>query len=300
MGKIIVLGSINMDVVVTAPRHPELGETIFGDELHFIPGGKGSNQAVAASRLDGNVQLVGRLGQDAFGDTLEKFLHSESLDLTYLQRTEGEPTGTALITVNHDSENTIVVISGANMANTVEDVANVELSGDEVLVSQFEVPQPTMKALFERAKAAGASTALNPAPAGEFIPGLLDLIDYLIVNETELAFFAGTQPTKDIDAIIAAAGKLRTRADQTIIVTLGANGSVCLHGDDTIRVEGMSVDAVDTTGAGDCFVGAFAVALSEGQPIPAALDFANRAAALSVQRLGAATSLPHRHELSPG
>lgn len=297
MGKIIVLGSINMDVVVTAPRHPELGETIFGDELHFIPGGKGSNQAVAASRLDGDVQLVGRLGQDAFGDTLEAFLRDESLDLAYLQRTDGEPTGTALITVNRDSENTIVVISGANMANSPDDVEQVALSGDEVLVSQFEVPQPTLKALFERGKAAGAQTVLNPAPAGEFVPGLLDLIDYLIVNETELAFFAGTQPTKDIDAIIAAAQKLRARPDQTIIVTLGAGGSVCLHGDNTIRVEGLNVDAVDTTGAGDCFVGAFAVAIAEGKSVRAALDFANRAAALSVQRLGAATSLPHRHEL---
>lgn len=298
MSKIIVLGSINMDVVVTAPRHPQLGETIFGEELHFIPGGKGSNQAVAAARLGGSVQLIGKLGYDGFGDTLEPFLRDQSLDLTYLQRTEHAPTGTAIITVNSDSENTIVVISGANMAHTPAGVAAVDLATDDVVVSQFEVPQPAIHALFTKAKAAGARTILNPAPAGEFVPGLLDLIDYLVVNETELAFLSGTELTQDIDMMIAAAHKLRTRHDQTILVTLGAQGCFAVVGDTVQRVAGISVHAVDTTGAGDCFVGALSVGLSEGHPLDHAMAFANRAASLSVQRLGAAVSLPYRHELN--
>lgn len=297
MGKIVVLGSINMDVVVTAPRHPQLGETIFGDGVHFIPGGKGSNQAVAASRLDGDVQLIGKLGQDAFGDQLYGFLQSEQLDLTYLTRSEDAPTGTALITVNADSENTIIVISGSNAQHTPEQVANVALDAETIVVSQFEVPQPAILALFARAREADAKTILNPAPAGEFVPGLLDVIDYLVVNETELAYLAKEPLTEDIDALTASAKKLRARDDQAIVVTLGAKGALYVAGDDAIHVEGIAVKAVDTTGAGDCFVGALAVALSEGLPVANALGFANCAASVSVQRLGAAVSLPRRDDL---
>ncbi len=297
MGKIIVLGSINMDVVVTAPRHPELGETIFGDELHFIPGGKGSNQAVAAGRLGGNVQLIGRLGEDAFGGDLQTFLNDESLDLTYLATVADAPTGTALITVNSSSENTIVVISGANQRITVEDVADVAVGPEDVVVSQFEVPQPTLKALFDRAQMVGAKTVLNPAPASEFADGLLPLIDYLIVNETELAYLSAKPLTDDEAHLTEQARSLRHSPQQTIIVTLGAAGVLCIAGDEVLRVAGRQVKAVDTTGAGDCFVGAFGVALSEGQPLQAALEFANLAASVSVQKLGAAVSLPYRREI---
>jgi ribokinase len=300
MNKVIVLGSINMDVVVTAPRHPELGETIFGDGLHFIPGGKGANQAVAAGRLGGRVQLVGRLGQDAFGNSLQAFLDGESLDLTYLARVEDAPTGTALITVNSHSENTIVVISGANQRITVEDVADVPLGAEDVVVSQFEVPQPALKALFRRAHTAGAKTVLNPAPASAFTDGLLPLIDYLIVNETELAYLSSSPLTDDETQLTAQARSLRHSPQQTIIVTLGAAGVLCIAGDETLRVAGRQVKAVDTTGAGDCFVGAFAVATGEGQPLQAALEFANLAASVSVQKLGAAVSLPYRSQLNGG
>ncbi|MEM6284028.1 MAG: ribokinase [Chloroflexota bacterium] len=297
MGKIIVLGSINMDVVVTAPRHPQIGETIFGNEVHFIPGGKGSNQAVAAARLDGEVQLIGKLGEDAFGNELEQFLSSEKLDLKHLSRSASAPTGTAMITVNHDSENTIIVISGSNMEITPADVQNVVIRPDTVLVSQFEVPQNVLYVLTQKARDAGAKTVLNPAPAGPFIDGLLDTIDYLVVNETELAYFAAAPLTEDIDELTTSAKKLRTRRDQTIIVTLGANGLLCVQDEDVTIVEGRKTNALDTTGAGDCFVGALAVALSEGMALIQALQFANRAAAISVTRLGASSSMPYRHEL---
>lgn len=298
MSRIIVLGSINMDVVVTAPRHPAPGETLFGDAVAFIPGGKGSNQAVAAGRLGGDVQLVGRLGDDAFGADLAAFLRGERLDLTHLAHHPTAPTGTAFITVSADGENTIVVVSGANSTLTEADVRDVAIQPGDVVVSQFEVPQVALRALFQRARAAGAVTVLNPAPAGVFIDGLLPLVDYLVVNETELAQLAGrvAVPSGD-DALAEAARTARAGAAQTVVVTLGGAGVLCLHGDERLRLAGLPVDVVDTTGAGDCFVGALAVGVAEGRPLARALAFANRAASLSVQRRGAAVSLPYRDEV---
>ncbi|MFW5709490.1 MAG: ribokinase [Chloroflexota bacterium] len=297
MSKIIVLGSINMDVVVTVASHPQLGETIFGEALHYFPGGKGSNQAVAANRLGGDVQLIGRLGEDAFGKTMYQFLIDEQLDLTHLQTIQDAPTGTALITVSKESENTIVVVSGANLAFDPEDMQQVTIQPDDVIVSQFEVPQPALLALFRRAREVGADTVLNPAPAQPFIDGLLPLASYLVVNETELAYFAGVPPTEDYEKLTEAARNMRSPS-QTIIVTLGKRGLFCVDKDDVIIMDGHPVKAVDTTGAGDCFVGALAVALNEQMSLNDALAFANRAASISVQRMGAATSLPYRNELT--
>lgn len=295
---IIVAGSINMDVVARTQHHPRPGETVIGNELHYIPGGKGSNQAVAASRLGGDVMLVGKLGQDAFGDTLFTFLQKEKLNLEHLGRDAEAPTGTALIVVNAESENTIVVVPGSNGKVMPEDVEAVALDADTVVLSQFEIPQPTIVRLYKRARVAGARTVLNPAPAAPFETGLLELVDYLIVNETELAFFSGSEEAhNDKTTLIELARQLRYTKTQTIIITLGAAGLLCVHGDNVLEVPGQKVKAVDTTGAGDCFAGALAVALSEGRELEAALRFANQAAALSVQRLGASASLPYRDEL---
>lgn len=296
MGNIIVLGSINMDVVVTAERHPQLGETIFGNSLHFFPGGKGSNQAVAAARLNGTVQLIGRLGDDAFGGTMRSFLTSEGLNMAHVQTIEGASTGTALITVNSDSENTIVVVSGANQTFSAEEMNTVEIKPEDVIVSQLEVPQPAILALFRRAHAVGAITILNPAPAQPFMDGMMSFVSYLIVNETELAFLADTPVTNEQDQLVEAARRL-IQGDQTVIVTLGKQGAIAVQKSHVVRIDGRAVKAVDTTGAGDCFVGALAVGLSENMNLTDALTFANYAASISVQRMGAATSLPHRHEL---
>jgi len=167
-----------------------------------------------------------------------------------------------------------------------------------VVVSVFEIPQPTIKHLFQQTHQANAKTILTPAPAAEFVDGLLELVDYLIVNETELAFFSNRdQVSNDIDTIVQLAKQLRHYPDQTIIVTLGARGIVCISGDQTIRLDGISVNAVDTTGAGDCFAGAFSVAISEQMPIKDALVFANTASSISVQHLGASTSMPSRYDV---
>jgi ribokinase len=298
MGKIIVAGSINMDVVARTARHPVPGETIFGQNLHYIPGGKGSNQAVAASRLSDHVYLVGKLGRDPFGDSLTTFLNGERLYLDHLSYSETEVSGVALIVVDDQSENTIVVISGSNYAMTEDDVASIPIEADDVVVSVFEIPQPTIKALFERAQAVGAKTVLNPAPATAFIDGLQPLVDYLILNETELDFFAGTKTdSDDLDQLAASAKQLRTTPDQTVIVTLGGSGLLCVAGDERLRLEGQPVEAVDTTGAGDCFTGSFAVGLFEGMPLADALRFANTAASLSVQKLGASSSMPTREQV---
>jgi ribokinase len=294
MGKILVAGSINMDVVARTERHPQPGETIFGHDLHYIPGGKGSNQAVAASRLNEQVYLVGKLGRDPFGDSLTAFLKGERLHLDYLNYSDNAVSGVALIVVDDASENTIVVVSGSNYEMSADDIASIPIEPDDVVVSVFEIPQPCIKALFERATAVGATTVLNPAPATPFIDGLQPLIDFLIVNETELSFFADSPLTDDADMLFQQAHALRRRPDQTIIVTRGSQGVLCLKGEQTINVDGRSVSAVDTTGAGDCFTGAFAVGLFEGMAMADALHFANTAAALSVQSLGASASMPTR------
>ncbi len=298
MSRIIVAGSINMDVVARTQSHPRLGETVIGNELHYIPGGKGSNQAVAASRLGGDVVLVGKLGQDAFGNDLAAFLKDEQLNLDHLHFAANAPTGTALIVINAESENTIVVVPGSNGVLSPEEVEQIELDQHTVVVSQFEIPQTTILRLYERSRNRGATTILNPAPAAPFATGLLELVDYLVVNETELAFFSGSDTIlSDRKSIVTLAHQLRHKEAQTIIVTLGAEGVLCVQGDDVLEVPGQSVKAVDTTGAGDCFVGALAVALSEKRELRDALRFANQAAALSVQRLGASASLPYRREL---
>ncbi len=298
MNPIIVVGSINMDVVTRTARLPRPGETVAGQSVHFIPGGKGSNQAIAASRLQGAVRLVGKLGQDAFGDSLRTFFKTESLDVSNVQAITTAPTGTALIVVDDHSENTIVVVGGANLQITAADVENMPLNGDEIIVTQFEVPQPTVLALFRKAKAVGATTILNPAPAAACPPEILALSDFLIINETELAFFANSPTVPETHAAIyALVNQLRTRPEQNILVTLGSKGVLAFTPNGVIEVAGHAVQAIDTTGAGDCFVGALAVALAENQPLPQALAFANLAAALSVQKLGASSSMPTRTEL---
>ena len=294
MGRIIVIGSINMDVVVLTPRHPRAGETIFGSDVRFIPGGKGANQAVAAGRLAEGTALVGKLGRDAFGDSLHDFLQRERLDL-HLSFSEQAPSGTALITVDDSSENRIIVVSGSNMELSPADLETLPIGPEDILVSIFEIPQSTIRAAFEKARAAGARTILNPAPAAPFIDGLQDLCDFLIVNESELAFYAqGDAVFEDHDSLESQLREVRGRSDQTVIATLGPQGAAYLDRDELILVPGREVRAVDTTGAGDCFVGALAAALLEGRGIGDAVAFANTAASLSVQVVGASVSLPGR------
>ena len=298
MGRVVVAGSINMDVVATAERHPRIGETVAGHSVMYFPGGKGANQAVSAAKLGAPTSLIGRLGRDAFGEQLRAILASQGIDLTAVKDSAGAATGTALITLAK-ADNTIVVIPGANAEVSPEDVAQVALTASDVAVSQFEIPQATIVAFFRQARAAGATTILNPAPASAFDSALFALIDVLVLNETELGFLTGIAlgDTPTLPQVSDAVRALDPRDDQTVCVTLGARGAVAVTGSKARLVEGRAVTAVDTTGAGDCFVGALAARLSQGAPIADAIGYANIAASISVQRMGAGPSMPTAEEV---
>ena len=298
MGHVFVAGSINMDVVATADRHPRIGETVAGSAVLYFPGGKGANQAVAAAKLGAPTTLIGRLGKDAFGDELKAFLAAEAIDLSFVQQTSQAHTGTAIITVAN-ADNTIVVIPGANALVSAADVETPVLSAGDIAVSQFEIPLPAISAFFKRARAAGATTILNPAPAIEFDAEMLDLVDILILNESELGLLTKTElrDTDDYPRFIEAARSLQVGKDKTVCVTLGKRGVLALIDGQPLVIDGRAVKAVDTTGAGDCFVGAVAAQLAGGKPIHDALHHANMAASICVQRMGAAPSMPTAAEI---
>ena len=298
MGRVFVAGSINMDVVATADRHPRIGETVAGHEVLYFPGGKGANQAVSAAKLGASTALIGRLGQDPFGHELKAFLAEQGVDLSQVQETPEARTGTAIITIAN-ADNTIVVIPGANALVSAADVTAAPLAKGDIAVSQFEIPLATVRAFFKGARAVGATTILNPAPAIAFDVELLDLVDILILNESELGLLAGVElhDSDDPARIIEAAKTLQGGKDRTLCVTLGKRGVVALVGSEPLIIPGQPVRAVDTTGAGDCFVGAVAAQLAAGKPVSDALNYANIAASICVQRMGAAPSMPNAAEV---
>jgi ribokinase len=298
MGRVFVAGSVNMDVVATANRHPRIGETVAGHTVRYFPGGKGANQAVAAARLGAPTALIGRLGKDAFGNELRMFLAAQGVDLTLVQETSDVHSGTAIITLAN-ADNTIVVIPGANARVSAADVTGAAFAAGDIAVSQFEIPLPPIDAFFKRARAAGATTILNPAPARELSREMLDLVDILILNESELGFLTrtGLRDSDDHTRFIDAARALQTGKDKIICVTLGKRGALALVDGKPLIVPGRAVNAVDTTGAGDCFVGAVAAQLAGGKSIREALAYANVAASISVQRMGAAPSMPTAAEV---
>jgi ribokinase len=299
MGRVFVAGSINMDVVATAERHPAVGETVAGSSVLYFPGGKGANQAVAAAKLGAATTLIGCIGQDAFGAELKAFLARQGVDVSLVRETADAHTGTAIITLAN-ADNTIVVVPGANGLVTPDDVASADLANGDIAVSQFEIPLPTIAAFFKRASAAGATTILNPAPARAFDAELLRLVDILVLNETELALLAKCELRDSDDAARfgEVARSLQTHPAQIICVTLGKRGAVALVDGETVTVAGRAVKAVDTTGAGDCFVGALAAQLAQGASLRDALGYANAAASICVQRMGAAPSMPTAAEVA--
>jgi ribokinase len=302
--RVVVFGSINMDLVAGVSRISAPGETVAGHSFATFPGGKGGNQALAAHHASGGqaaVALVGKVGDDTLGQELLDFYRQQGLATDLIARSAGQPTGTALIQVERESgQNSIVVVAGANGDFTPDEMAAVPLQGGDILLSQFEVPLDCIGALFHRGRSLGAINILNPAPAKPIDGGLLGLVDILVPNETELAFLSGAAITEasSVEEIAAAARALANRADQRIVVTLGPRGALAVAGEETLRVPGRPVTPVDTTGAGDCFVGTLAVALARGKPFASALAIANTAASLSVQKEGAGPSMPTAKEIS--
>lgn len=292
MGHVFVIGSINDDVVVTAPRHPKVGETLAGSDLKHFPGGKGANQAVAAARSGASTTMIGLVGADAAGRELTAYLAESGIDTESINSTDAAPTGTALITVA-GGDNTIVVVPGANGLLDRSHLKGFEPGVGDVALAQFETPVETTLEAFERARGAGATTILNPAPASQVAQALLDVVDVLIVNEHEYALMFGREAVEaDIMAVPRAAG-----FSGRVILTLGSAGVLAATESGTVRVAGRSVDAVDSTGAGDCFVGYLAGGLVGGLTFEASITRANVAAAMSVTRPGAASSIPTLAEL---
>lgn len=289
---VCVLGGVNLDHVAQVAELPRAGETVASRSLAQFPGGKGANQAVAAARLGAQVRLLGAVGQDGAGDVMLDFLAHADVDIGGVRRVPAAPTGQAFITVDDAARNMIVVAAGANGLYGADAASAADLGGAGVILTQFEATLAAIEALFTRPEAAGALKILNTAPALSDGAPLLALADMLILNETELASFAGldAEPA-DPEAAVAAARSL-ARPGQAVLATLGAAGAVAVRGDEVFRVAGLRQQAVDTTGAGDCFCGALAAGLDQGMTLPAAMAFANAAAALSVTRAGAAASMP--------
>lgn len=290
---ILVVGSLNMDLVVTAPRHPEIGETIIGNDFHTYPGGKGANQAVAAARLGSPVKMIGRLGADSFGGLLRDNLAANGVETAYIGTDAEHPTGVALITVGADGDNTIVVVSGANGRLCAADIQAAEpaFTDAALLLMQLEVPLDAIEAAIRLAKAHEVKIVLNPAPARELPRSLLADVDFLIPNQTELCLLSG------MDSIDASLGMLLNLGVRNLIVTLGEDGAILATPQRQYSVKAFRVEAVDTTAAGDAFVGAFAVALSEGKDLQEAVLWGNAAGALAVTKAGAQPSLPARRDL---
>jgi ribokinase len=296
MSRVVVVGSINMDLVVRAPRFPLAGETILGSGFRTIPGGKGANQAVAARRLGAEVAMIGRVGDDAFGVTLRQNLAAEGIRTDRLSADSTQATGVALITVDDSGENTIIVVPGANGRLTPADVeaAQAHITEADILLMQLEIPLDVVESAAQRARAGGTTVILNAAPAQPLPTGLLALVDYLVVNEVEAGLLAGSRAVPPAEAARA----LQALGARAVVVTLGPDGSLLIdQGGVSVTAPAFPVHAIDSTAAGDGFVGAFAVALAAGTSAAEALRWSNAVGALAVTRAGAQPSLPTRQEV---
>ncbi|SDY36677.1 ribokinase [Collimonas sp. OK242] len=301
---IVIIGSINMDLVLRVPRMPHPGETLSGGRFQTIAGGKGANQAVACARLSADsvkVAMIACLGDDAFGVELRAALRNDGVDDSHVSTMEGEASGVASILVDASGQNSIVLAAGANDALSPAhiDAARSLIGQARIVVLQLETPLATVRHAIKLAHGLGKVVVLNPAPAQALPADLLAQVEYLIPNEIEAAMLAGLSAASlDNDAAIeAAVATLRAAGSANILVTLGAKGVYAALTSGSVHFAAQPTKAVDTTAAGDTFIGGFVAALAEGRGEAEAIAFGQRAAALSVARIGAQTSIPYRREL---
>ena len=298
MSKIVVIGSSNTDMVIKSKRLPAPGETILGGTFLMNPGGKGANQAVAAARLGGNVTFVTKTGNDIFGAEATQLFDKEKINTRYIIKDAKNPSGVALINVDENGENSIVVASGSNgtlLAYDINDeVFETELS--DIFLMQLEIPVSTVEFVAGKASDKGNRVILNPAPARQLSDDLLKCLYLITPNETEAELLTGIR-VHDISSAEKAALYLRSKGIQNVIITMGASGAYVLTGKISRMITVVPVKAIDTTAAGDVFNGALAVAISEGKNIIDAVIFANKAASISVTRMGAQASAPYRKEI---
>ncbi|MGB9680445.1 MAG: ribokinase [Thermoanaerobacteraceae bacterium] len=298
MNKIIVVGSINMDIVIKVQHIPKIGETIIAKDLKNYNGGKGANQAVSIARLGANVSMIGRVGNDDYGNKLYKDLKNEGINCESVEFDYNIPTGTAFINVSEKGENNIVVYQGANKSLNIEQIEKYGyvFDGAKICVIQLEIPVETVEFVVDLCYQKGVKVILNPAPACELPDTLLEKVYILTPNETELALLSRSK-IETIADIKKASKYLLDKGVQNVITTIGEKGSFFINKDTEKLFDAIKVTAVDTTAAGDSFTGALAVALSEGKNIETAIEFATYVAALTVTKEGAQSSLPYRDEV---
>lgn len=298
MKKILVIGSLNMDTVIETPRIPAPGETIMGKTVKLVPGGKGANQVYTIGKLGGNVSMIGAVGEDSFGEMLIDNLKRVNVDVSGVERIAGGTTGQAFIPVDDTGENSIIVIGGTNglvdeaLLRRHEDL----MDACDIVVMQQEIPLSTVMAAKELAVEKGKTIIVDPAPAAAMPDEFWKDIDYMKPNETELGILVG-RALHTQEEYQAAAHEMLRKGVKHLLVTLGGKGCLFLSKEEEEFIPAVKVKAVDTTAAGDCFTGAFAVALSQGKAEREAIAFAQRASAIAVTRKGAQTSVPSYEEV---
>ncbi len=301
---VVVVGSSNTDMVARLNRMPDPGETVLANDFMKAPGGKGANQAVAAARLGANVTFVARVGDDIFGNEAIENFKQEGIRVRYVTRDKNEPSGVALIFVDENGENSIAVASGANDALSREDIKRAKPAFKKAAVVLFQLETPIESVTFgaELANDYEANVVLNPAPAQELTNDLLQNVSILTPNESEASCLTDVQVT-GLKSAEQAAHQLRNRGVNSVVITLGDEGALMATSEEVRHLPGHEVNPEDTTAAGDAFNGALSCALSEGQSLSDAVEFANRVGALATRTRGAQPSLPQRNEVeqfSPG
>lgn len=296
MNKIIVVGSANVDLVIHSARMPKLGETLTGSNFQTNAGGKGLNQAVAIAKSGGDISFLGAVGKDGNGDFLKNTLNEYGIRFEGFVA-EKAPTGTALITVVN-ADNFILLDPGANGTLTPEiiETKRKQIAESDFCVMQLEIPMETVLKVMEIASSSGTKIVLNPAPFQMLPDALYPLVDYLVPNEHEAELLTGIHIDSE-ETAIRAIGKIRELGVKNVVITLGDKGSVYTDGAEVLFFPAEKVTAVDTTSAGDCFIGALVTKLSQGNAIHDAIKFATKASAITVSRPGAAVSIPFAHEI---